>query len=335
MNILIRGTLSDTEREAVLQVIPGADITICPAKEDVTPYLAVAEIILGQLSPEKLPLAKRLRLLQVTSAGVDRLLSTELSNSKAALCTASGIHGETIAEHVLMMMLAMARQLPTYVHAQKAHVWKAVELNLLYGKVFGIVGFGSIGEQLGVRAKAFGMRVIGIRRRKTDIVDPHMADEIWGEEDLDRLLSIADHLVIAVPLTPATRGLMSDDKFNLMKQSAIIYNIARGPVIDQGALIKALTTGSIAGAGLDVFEVEPLPEDSRLWDMPNVIVTPHSAGGMPDYRERAFAIFVDNLRRLRDGEKLINEVDKEAGYQTSKHKGAATIPNWYRRSPFK
>ena len=314
MNILVRGPLSDAEQEAVLKVIPKAVITNCPPKEDVTPFLKDAEVIFGQLSADKLPLARRLRLLQVTSAGVDRLLSDELRQSKAALCTASGIHGDTIAEHVLMLMLAMVRQLPAYVHAQKARVWKPLDVDLLNGKVLGIVGFGSIGEEIGRRAKSFGMKVIGLKRRKAETVDRTLADDVWGDQDLDRLLTIADHRVVAVPLTPATRGLISRERLALMKNTAVVYNIARGPVIDESALVTALREKRIAGAGLDVFETEPLPETSPLWDMENVIVTPHSAGGMPDYRPRAFAIFIENLRRLRDGEALINEVDKEAGY---------------------
>ncbi|HSL94158.1 MAG TPA: D-2-hydroxyacid dehydrogenase, partial [Bacillota bacterium] len=196
----------------------------------------------------------------------------------------------------------------------KARVWKPLDVDLLNGKVLGIVGFGSIGEEIGRRAKSFGMKVIGLKRRKAETVDRSLADDVWGDEDLDRLLTIADHVVVAVPLTPVTRGLISRERLALMKNTAVIYNIARGAVIDENALIEALREKRIAGAGLDVFETEPLPETSALWEMDNVIVTPHSAGGMPDYRPRAFAIFLDNLRRLRDGETLINEVDKEAGY---------------------
>lgn len=314
MNIVVRGPLSEAEQNAILEVMPKATISNCPPKEDITPFLADAEVIFGQLSADRLPLAGKLRLLQVTSAGVDRLLSDELKQSKAALCTASGVHGDTIAEHVLMMMLAMVRQLPAYSHAQKARVWKVLDLDILNGKVLGVVGFGSIGEEIGRRAKSFGMKVIGLKRRKAETVDRSIADDIWGEEDLDRLLSIADHVVVAVPLTPATSGLISQRRLALMKNTAFIYNIARGPVIEERALVEALREKRIAGAGLDVFEIEPLPETSPLWDMDNVIITPHSAGGVPDYRQRAFAIFIDNLRRLRDGEPLVNEVDKEAGY---------------------
>ena len=314
MNIVVRGPSSEAEEKAILAVVPEAKIRHCPPKEDVTPFLDEAEVIFGQLSPRDLPLAPRLRLLQVASAGVDRLLSDELRQSKATLCTASGIHGDTIAEHVFMMMLAMVRQLPAYLHAQQDRVWKVLDLDILNGKVLGIVGFGSIGEEIGRRAKSFGMSVIGLRRNKADTVDRNLADDVWGEEDLDRLLSIADHVVIAVPLTPATRGLISQRRLSLMKNTAFIYNIARGPVIDENALTMALRDKRIAGAGLDVFETEPLPAGSPLWGMDNVIVTPHSAGGMPGYRERAFAVFIDNLCRLRDGEPFINEVDKEAGY---------------------
>ena len=314
MNILVRGPLSDAERESILKLVPTAKLTTCSAEEDVRPYLVDAEIVLGQLTPAELPAAKQLRLLQVTSAGVDRLLSAELNDSPAALCTASGIHGHTIAEHVLMMMLALVRRLPGFVHQQKDHAWQVIEPDLIHGKVLGIVGFGAIGEALGLRAKAFGMKVFGIRRHAGQSFDPASADEIWGEDQLDKLMGMADHLVLAVPLTPQTRGLVSREKLALMKSTAYLYNIARGPVIDEEALIESLMNGKIAGAGLDVFAVEPLPASSPLWDMPNVLITPHCAGNMPDYRDRAFAIFLENLQRLSSGQPLLNEVDKKAGY---------------------
>lgn len=314
MKIIIRGNLSDAERESIIAELPVADIVVCKEEEDVAPHLSDAEVVLGPLRPDLLPQARRLKLLQVTSAGVDRLLSEELSRSPAALCTASGIHGDTIAEHVLMLMLAMVRKLPAYVHAQSRREWQSLDLELLNGKIVGIVGFGSIGQEIGLRAKAFGMKVVGLRRSKPDTVNRAVADDVWGEEELPRLAALADHLVVALPLTPATRGIISREILATMKQGAYIYNIGRGPIIDEGALVEALQSGRLAGAGLDVFATEPLPQESPLWGLPNVIVTPHSAGGMPGYRERAFAIFLENLRRLRDGQELLNQVDKEAGY---------------------
>jgi phosphoglycerate dehydrogenase-like enzyme len=313
VNIVVKGPLSDGERESILKLVPGAKVTAC-SNEELATHLGEAVVVLGSLTPAELAAADKLRLLQVTSAGVDRLLSAELNNSPAALCTASGIHGDTIAEHVLMMMLAMVRRLPRFIEDQKARVWQPMDPELLHGKVLGIVGFGAIGEAIGLRAKAFGMRVVGLRKHAERGHDSTKADEVWGEDQLDTLLETADHVVLAVPLTEQTRGLISRERLALMKPAAYIYNIARGPVIAEPALIEALAEGRIAGAGLDVVVEEPLPASSPLWEMPNVIITPHCAGNMPDYRGKAFAIFLENLRRLQNGESLINEVDKKAGY---------------------
>lgn len=310
MKILVRGELYPGELPKITHVMPDAEVLPC-TREELERNLPQADVVWGGLRPDQLRLGGRLRLVQVLSAGVDFMLSPELSASQAELCTTSGIHSETIAEHVLMMMLALARKLPTVVLNQNGRQWESIEPQLLHGKCLGIVGFGSIGQAIGARAKSFGMHVVGLRRHPGDSPD---ADEVWANERLDELLPLVDHLVLAVPLTPETRGLMSRARIDKMLPTAYIYNIARGDVMDEAALIDALKSGRLAGAGLDVFWQEPLPEDNPLWSLPNVLVTPHNAGSMPNYRGRALEVFLENLRRLRDGQTLINRVDKQAGY---------------------
>lgn len=310
LTILVRGELSQEERERIVARCPDARI-VCGEKQDFDQHLPAADIVWGAMRPSQIPLGQRLKLIQVQSAGVDHMLSPELTQSSARLCTASGIHSETIAEHVLGMMLSLVRGYAAHIRNQQKRVWKPMEPELLHGKTLGIVGFGAIGQAIGFRARAFGMRVIGMR--KTPSPSP-AAHEVWADDRLDELMPLVHHLVLAVPLTNETRGLVNGGRLELLQRGAFVYNIARGDVIDEAALTALLASGHLGGAGLDVFEKEPLPECSPLWDLPNVIITPHCAGSMPDYRERAFKIFLENLERFTQGKDLLNEVDKRAGY---------------------
>lgn len=310
LTILIRGELSQNERENIVARCPNARI-ICAQKQEFEAHLPEADVVWGAMRPSQISLGTRLKLIQVQSAGVDHMLSPELTQSPTRLCTASGIHSETIAEHVLGMMLSLVRGYPSHIQNQQKRLWNPREPELLQGKTLGIIGFGAIGQAIGLRARAFGMKVIGVR--KTPSQSP-AAHEVWADERIDELLPLVNHLALAVPLTPETRGLMNRTRLKLLRKDAYIYNIARGDVVDEAALIELLQSGHLAGAGLDVFETEPLPETSPLWELPNVLITPHCAGAMPDYRERAFKIFLENLERFMQGKELINEVDKKAGY---------------------
>ena len=310
MKLLVRGEASLSETERIRGVWPDAEIIACN-REELELNLPDADVVWGGLRPDQIALGKRLSLIQVQSAGVDFMLCPELTASPAALCTTSGIHAETIAEHVLGMMLSLVRKFPQSILNQSRQKWEVLEPQLLHGKRLGILGFGSIGQAIGLRARAFGMHVIGLRRHPAQ---SDCADEIWTDDRLDELLPTVDHFVVAVPLTPATKGLITRTRLQLLKPTAYIYNIARGTVVDEPALIEALTQGRLAGAGLDVFWEEPLPASNPLWSHPNVLLTPHSAGQLPDYRERAFLVFLENLHRLKDNKPLINSVDKQAGY---------------------
>ncbi|KAF0193820.1 MAG: D-isomer specific 2-hydroxyacid dehydrogenase NAD-binding protein [Bacillota bacterium] len=310
MILLIRGECSSSEGERIRGVWPDAEIISCN-REELEQNLPEADVVWGGLRPDQIALGERLRLIQVQSAGVDFMLCPELQASPAKLCTTSGIHAETIAEHVLGMMLSLIRKFPQTILNQSRSHWEVLEPQLLHGKRLGIVGFGSIGQAIGLRARAFGMHVVGLRRHPAP---SSCADEIWADDRLNELLPLVDHLVIAVPLTPQTKGLINRTRLQLLKPTAYIYNISRGTVIDEPALTEALTQGRLAGAGLDVFWEEPLPAGSPLWSHPNVLVTPHSAGQLPDYRERAFLVLLENLQRLKDNTPLLNSVDKQAGY---------------------
>ncbi len=262
--------------------------------------------------------APKLRWVQLTSAGMDRLLDSPLARS-VTVTTASGIHAVPIGEYVMAVMLAFAKGLPGAMRAQAERTWRPYLAEELYGKTVGIAGLGAIGTYVAKLAKADGMRVLGIRRsaqRRSRGKDSGVedVDELMPPSDLPYLLSESDYVVIAVPLTPESRGLIGERELRAMKPTARIINIARGAIIEEAGLVRALKEERIAGAALDVVEQEPLSSESELWAMENVILTPHISGGTPVYMERAVELFCDNLRRYLAGEPLRNVVDPERGY---------------------
>ena len=263
--------------------------------------------------------APRLRWVQLTSAGADRLLDSELVRAGVTLTTASGVHSVPIGEYVMGAMLAFAKGLPAAIRGQAERTWRPYLAEELYGKTVGILGLGAIGGYVAKLARADGMRVVAIRRSAQRRIEGREAgaedaDEILPPSDLPYLLSEADYVVISLPLTEESRGLIGERELRAMKPTARIINIARGAIIDEAALVRALKEGWIAGAALDVFEQEPLSPESELWAMENVILTPHISGGTPVYMERAVDVFCDNLRHYVAGEPLRNAVDASRGY---------------------
>jgi phosphoglycerate dehydrogenase-like enzyme len=293
------------------------DETAEEAEGNLAAILAEAEVLFTSplMPPDIAGRAPKLRWVQLTSAGIDRMLDGELAQSGVAIATASGIHAVPIGEYVMGVMLAFAKGLAGAVRAQAERTWRPYLAEELYGKTVGIVGLGAIGGYVAKLAKADGMRVLAIRRsaRKRGMGIPDV-DELLPPSELGQLLSEADYVVIAVPLTSESEGLIGERELRAMKPTARIINIARGPVIDELALVLALKEGWIAGAALDVFQQEPLPPDSELWGLDNVILTPHISGGTPIYMERAVELLCDNLRRYVAAEPLRNVVDLQRGY---------------------
>jgi phosphoglycerate dehydrogenase-like enzyme len=282
--------------------------------------LPEAEIVLGwAVRRENFASATRLRWIQLTAAGVGSQLFPELVESPVVVTNARGIHAVSMAEHALGVMLAFARKLHIARDAQVHRAWAQEAqwtgpppFGQLAGGTLGLVGFGAVGRAVAERARALGMRVLAVRRHPAE--HPAPADAQWGPERLPELLDRADWLVLAAPLTPATRGVIGRDQIARLRPHAILVNLGRGALVDERALVEALTAGRIAGAALDVFEEEPLSRDSPLWGMPQVIVTPHVSGFGPRFWERTCELFARNLRRWLAGEPLDNVVDKRAGY---------------------
>jgi phosphoglycerate dehydrogenase-like enzyme len=278
--------------------------------------LATAEVIfgVGRLPSGLLELAPRLRWYQAMTAGVDRVPDALLRAHSLIVTSARGHNAGAVAEHVIWALLALARQARTLHRSQDAGRWERLTPGELAGTTLGIAGYGAIGEQVARRARAFEMRVIGTRRSARPGDTDALLDELLPPHRLDDLLARSDAVVVAVPLTAETRGLFGASAFKRMQQHAYLIDVSRGGVVDGTALAEALTAGTIAGAAIDVADPEPLPADSPLWAMENVIITPHISGSSAAFNERAVDFFLQNLRRFQAGEPLLNVVDPERGY---------------------
>ena len=288
------------------------------ATERLQPILAHAEVLLSNpIVPDNIvSRAPALKWLQLTSAGVDRLLDAPVVRSHVTVTTASGIHAVPISEYVIGAMLAFAKGFPRAIRSQEYRAWRPYWPEELESKTVGVLGMGAIGARVIELSRALGMRVLAQRRSVSGRVagDSSGADEVLGPDELSYILAESDYLVIAVPLTDETRGMIGEPHLRAMKPNAVIINIARGAVIDEPALVRALKEGWIKGAALDVFQQEPLSPESELWGLENVILTPHISGGTPRYMERAVDLFCDNLRLYLAGEPLRNAVDPSRGY---------------------
>jgi D-2-hydroxyacid dehydrogenase (NADP+) len=284
-------------------------------QDELDALLAEADVIYGFRLPKNvIARAPKLKWVQVMSAGVDRFLDDEFQQSSVIMTNVSGIHATPIGEIVLELMLMFVKQAPLCFQLKQERQWKRFMPTVLRSKTVGIVGLGNIGREVARLAKAFGMRVVATRRSARRAVRAKYVDILLPREQLPQLLSESDFVVLSLPFTSETNRLIGEKELRTMKPSAYLINIARGNIVDEEALIRALDERWIAGAGLDVFAAEPLPADSRLWEFPNVIFSPHIAGGMEDYSIRATELFCENLRRYLSGKSLVNVIDKKKGY---------------------
>ncbi|RMG62769.1 MAG: D-2-hydroxyacid dehydrogenase [Chloroflexi bacterium] len=267
--------------------------------------------------------APKLRWVQMHWAGVDSAIHDPLfASGEVILTTGAGIHAVNVGEYTLMMMLALAHRLPMAFKMMQAGAWRddraAFMPMELRGATLGLIGYGQIGRAVARLARAFGMRVIALRKRIPTEDERHDEDVTFIRRDqLPMLLAQSDFVVVAAPLTPETRRLLDAGALGQMKPTAFLINVGRGAVVDEQALASAIAEGRIAGAALDVFEQEPLPDDSPLWRLAaeyRVVLTPHIAGQTPHYEARAAALFAENLRRFSRGQPLINQVDFSQGY---------------------
>jgi|SRR5579859_1832422 len=317
------------EQQPTFAPISGLNSTAETIPDDLWQQVEVLYTFTTLPTPEQTP---RLRWVQLHSAGANHMMGHALFQTPVSITNASGVHAIPIAEYVLAAALAWYHRLPRVLDWQRRGEWPPDKERYplfvpreLWGKTIGIVGYGSIGRQVARLAQGHGMRVLAMQRGSNHrdpgfslpgVGDPEgtLPERYYPPDQLHALLGESDVVVITLPLTPATRGLFNEAAFRAMQPKAFLINIARGPICDEAALVRALEEGWIGGAALDVFDQEPLPADHPLWRLPNVILSPHVTGFTPHYNERAFLIFAENLRRYVAGEPLLNLVDKTRGY---------------------
>ncbi|MGH2562812.1 MAG: D-2-hydroxyacid dehydrogenase, partial [Thermomicrobiales bacterium] len=275
------------------------------------------DVFYGRPTDDLLSVAPKLRWIQASSAGVDFLMSTpKLVESEVPVTNTRGAHGPSIAEHVFAMLLTMTRGIPQATEWKAQKYWGRVEayrtLREIKDSTIGIVGFGAIGRNVAKRARAFDMHVLAVDARPGPGDDA--VPEVWPVSRLHEMLGQADVVVIAVPYTRETHHLIDAAAIAAMQPDAYLIAVSRGGIVDEDALVAALKAGHLTGAGLDVTETEPLPPDSPLWEIPNLILTPHAAGASGPKERRCVEVLRENLVRFAAGQELMNLVDKRAGY---------------------
>ncbi len=257
--------------------------------------------------------APDLRWIHARSAGLDRVLVPEVVAHPAVLTNGRGAFSPALAEFVLAALLFFAKDLRRLVAQQAAGAWTAFDMERLEGRTVGIVGYGDIGRAVAARLRPLGVEILALRRRP-DLSRADPLTEVFPPERLLELMARSDGVVVAAPLTPQTHRLVGPDAIAAMKRTAVLVNVGRGPVVDEPALVEALEQGRIRGAALDVFETEPLPAESPLWRLPNVLLSPHCADHVPGWVDEAMRVFLGHLERFRRGEALPHVVDKTRGY---------------------
>ncbi|MBX3051103.1 MAG: D-2-hydroxyacid dehydrogenase [Caldilineaceae bacterium] len=312
MNLLIYPSLSPGELAQIQAVSDGVEIINAQSEAEALAAIGEAEAMYGNLTPALLAQAPKLKWLQTPIAGLENYMFPALADSPVVVSNMAKIYNDMIADHAMTYILMFARGFHLYLRRQWAGVWeKGTPVRHLADCTLGIIGLGGIGTDLAQRGKAHGMRVIATEARPGD--KPDFVDELWPVERLNHLLAVSDFVVSCVPQTPATVGLIGAAEIGRMKPSAYLINISRGVVVRLDALVEALQAERIAGAGLDVYEIEPLPAGHPLWAMENVILTPHVAANSSSglLAQRRMDTLTGNLRRYLAGEPMANVVDKK------------------------
>jgi phosphoglycerate dehydrogenase-like enzyme len=260
-------------------------------------------------------LCPHVQWVHTRSAGLDNILFPEILSSPVPLTNGTGVFSPSLGEFALAAILFFAKDLRRMVRNQEAGVWEQFDITEITGQTVGIVGYGDIGRAVATRVRSMGMRVLAVKRSGTPIynMDPLVA-RIYGPDRLREMLPECDYVVVSAPLTPESRGMIDAAAFEAMKRDAVVINVGRGPVIDEAAMVRALSHGRIKGAALDVFDREPLAAGHPFYTLPNVLLSPHCADHTPDWMERAMQFFIDQFERFQKGEPLLNIVDKAKGY---------------------
>ncbi|CCQ94053.1 D-isomer specific 2-hydroxyacid dehydrogenase NAD-binding protein [[Clostridium] ultunense Esp] len=317
MKIASSAKMSEKHQNELRETYPGLHFSFFSSMEEVMSKAGDLEVLLtygDDLSDERLSRMPRLKWIQVLSAGLDKMPLEALEKRNILVTNARGIHGIPMSEYTLGVMLYHVRRFGIVYEHQKERVWdRSIRVDELEGKRLGIIGAGAIGTEIARKARLFGMEVIGLSRSGTPLPE---YDRVVNREGLPQLLAESDFVVLVAPLTPETYKMMGEKEFRGMKREAVFINIARGALVDEKALVKAMEEKWIAACYLDVFTEEPLPPDHPFWGLPNCWITPHMSGLSPRYMERALRIFTYNLTRYLNGEygEMKNRIHFTKGY---------------------
>ena len=320
MKVLIGPNAYGLERciKELSPIYPDVEFEFCKVPAELKEAIADADIYMGWMNRDIYLAAKKLKWVQSPSSGINYYIAIpELVAGDVLLTSARGTHGACLAEHTLAMIFAFTRHIRDYVQHQKTHTWSARELRgkmlELTGMTIGIIGFGAVGRAIAKRADAFDMNIMAVDMFPQN--PPDYVASLAGLDGLDALLSQSDYVVVTVPYTEQTDKMIGAAEIAEMKPSAMLIGISRGGIIDEAALVSALREGRLAAAALDVFDKEPLPAESELWDMDNLLITPHVAGGSQYECDYILDIFGENLGRFVRGElPLRNQIDKQRGF---------------------
>ena len=307
--------------ERLREEFPHLHVTRLATQEGIDRELADTEIAFtSALQRQHFRLARKLRWIHSPAAAVHQFLFPELAESDVILTNAREVHGAVVAEQVIAMMFAVAKRIPQALRFQQQQLWGQEAIweesggpREIAGTTLGMVGLGSIGHNVARHAAALGMRVIAVRQH-ADATKPDSVHEVLPPSKINEMFAAADYIVLAAPVTSATRHMIGREQLALMKSDAYLINVGRGSLIDEAALLEVLQQRKIGGAALDVFDQEPLPPDSPLWDLDNLLITPHTAGMTAKLWERHYTLFSENVRRYLSGQSLLALVDKKSGY---------------------
>ena len=320
MKVLLLADFGSTYYQALRDEHPDLNLVEAFSESEIESEIETAEVVFGYLTSAQFVAARKLKWIQTLDAGMESLFNSipSIADTDIVVTNARGAGAPMIGEHAISLMLAMARQLPRFWADKAARRWdQEGALNVveyLGNKTCGIVGFGKSGKEIGWRAKALGMNVIAVDDQPVN--GEPIIDKVWSRSRINRLLEMSDYVVVTVPFTTRNENMIGASELARMKSSARIIVTSRGRIVDHNALVAALKSGTIAGAGLDTTVEEPLPSENELWDLPNVILSPHIAGNSEKImlEERTLNLFAENLKRYVSGETLINVVDKHLEY---------------------
>ena len=319
ITVAVLGDPAEPTLKRLAELGPGIRIKAGRSAEELLPELAEARVLFNWFGAREqvegiMAAAPHLEWIHARYAGLDRLLFPALIESPIPLTNGTGVFSQSLGEFVMLGALYFAKQVPRMLKSKGSGHWDTFAVHEISKQTMGIVGHGDIGRAAAWRAKALGMRVLALRRNPAPRPGDEHVDRVYATPGLRAMLPECDYVVVTAPLTPETHHMISKPEFAAMKRSAVVMNVGRGPVIDEAALVEALQSGQIAGAALDVFEVEPLPHESPLWTMDNVLISFHTADHTADWLDDAATFFIEQFARWRQGEPLKNLVDKRAGY---------------------